>query len=206
MTYSHSQSAFSLVEVLVAITILLLVVVTPMTIMTRINNSTASANEQFVAYFLAQEGLELVQRQRDNLFLEHYRGVLYHPPHPKVDDPINLFRTSTTFTHCYHTDGCGLYIDNAGSVIATAANCSNSSSLNCRLYKRDTERSRYVHINTGTSITPYTRRIRITEGATVAGKISEFKVTSTVEWRTGSLIAGQKVELVTYLANTYDTN
>ena len=36
-------------------------------------------------------------------------------------------------------------------------------------------------------------------------RLREVEVVSTVTWRTGSLIAGQRVELVTYLTNIYDT-
>ncbi|NCO61881.1 prepilin-type N-terminal cleavage/methylation domain-containing protein, partial [Candidatus Kaiserbacteria bacterium] len=66
------QHGFSLVEVLVAITLLLLIVTGPMKIITDANHSTAFASEQVTAFFLAQEGLELAQKGRDDLMLQYF--------------------------------------------------------------------------------------------------------------------------------------
>ena len=52
------QKGFSLVETLVAISILLIVIVGPMTISMSTAKSSSFASEQVQAFFLAQEGLE----------------------------------------------------------------------------------------------------------------------------------------------------
>lgn len=202
---THQNKAFSLVEVLVSITILLLVAVTPMTIVTRANNSTAFANEQLIAFFLAQEGLEIVEKVRNDFYLRHFQNTSGY------SNPMNRFRSSITGTNvlgnCINRD-CGVQIGNNGAV-ATAIRC-DSSNNNCRLYyQANNLRSKYVHggsvPNSSQIITPYTRKIRM-EPTSASSKLREMKVTSTVTWRTGSLIAGQQVELVTYLTNIYDTN
>ncbi|MFN3188394.1 MAG: prepilin-type N-terminal cleavage/methylation domain-containing protein [Candidatus Paceibacteria bacterium] len=200
----HNNHAFSLVEVLVAITILLLVVVTPMGIVSQANNSTAFANEQLIAFFLAQEGLEIVEKGRNDLYLQHFVGS------GGITNPMNRFRSTNTTTNvfgdCINRD-CGVQIGNNGAV-GTVIRCTSIN--NCRLYyDANNSRSKYVHVagtpSSNQITTLYTRKIRM-EPVVDGSKLQEMKVTSTVTWRTGSLIAGQQVELVTYLANIYDTN
>lgn len=206
---NHPNSAFSLVEVLVAISILLLVVVSPMTIVTQANNSTAFANEQLVAFFLAQEGLELVEKGRNDLYLQYFRQEFVGSG--GISNPMNRFRSpaaaQNVFGNCIGRD-CGVQIANDGT-IDTAVRC-EASNNNCRLYyEEDNPRSKYVHGNASAGadqvLTQYSRKVRM-EPKTTGSKLREMKVTSTVTWRTGSLIASQKVELVTYLSNIYDTN
>lgn len=203
-----NSRAFSLVEVLVAITILLLVVVSPMTVVTQANNSTSFANEQLVAFFLAQEGLEIVEKGRNDLFLSYFRQGS-----ARITNPMGIFISGNSTTNIFGNciDGeCGVQIANNGT-IPTAINCQESNN-NCRLYEQRTGaniRSRYVHggtvPSTSQDITQYTRKIQM-EPIMSGGKLREMKVTSTVTWRTGSLIAGQQVQLVTYLSNIYATD
>jgi prepilin-type N-terminal cleavage/methylation domain-containing protein len=54
----HQQSGFSLVETLVAISLLLIMIVGPMAISAKTAKSTSFASEQVQAFFLAQEGLD----------------------------------------------------------------------------------------------------------------------------------------------------
>jgi len=200
-----TTTGFTLVEVLVAITILLLVITGPMQIMTRANNSTAYSSEQVIAFFLAQEGLELAQKGRDDLMLADFRDEFGGPG---ATDPWAQFRTD--FTTCLNVTGCGLAwnMDTTPDSIAAPLNCATPDS--CRLNVREagtTNRDRYTYASVSPGITPskYTRTIRmerVTGGA--GGRDRGMTVTSTVTWRTGSLIAGQQVELSTYLANVYD--
>jgi prepilin-type N-terminal cleavage/methylation domain-containing protein len=198
---THNNRAFSLIEVLVAITILLLVAVTPMAIVTRANNSTSFANEQMIAFFLAQEGLELVEKGRNDLYLQYYQNQINGSG--GVTNPMTLFsRTTSTgpFSGCYHARGCGLIFD--GTNISNFI-C-NTTNSNCRIYKNG---NRYVQASSqpeGSSVTPYTRVVKM-RSVMDGSKLREVEVVSTVTWRTGSLIAGQRVELVTYLTNIYDT-
>lgn len=76
MRYSSSQSGFSLVETLVAITILVFAVTAPIVIVTRGAQGSRFSSEQVVATFLAQEGLELAQKVRDDAFLAYYDTIL----------------------------------------------------------------------------------------------------------------------------------
>lgn len=72
MIHYSKQSGFSLVETLVAITILLVVIIGPMTISSSAAKSTSFASEQVTAFFLAQEGAELIEKARNDLLLEHF--------------------------------------------------------------------------------------------------------------------------------------
>jgi type II secretory pathway pseudopilin PulG len=193
----NNTQAFSLVEVLVAISILLLTIVTPMTILSRANNSTTYANEQLVAYFLAQEGLEMVQKLRDDIFLTYFSG----------NSATLISLSGLRLQNCV-SQNCGLFMGTDG-VVSSAAPCAPANQ-NCRLFfntNSATLWSRYVHAaGPGVDLvaTPYSRQIRVVPRFTSSGDLREFMVTSTVSWRTGSLIASQQVELVTFLANIYD--
>ena len=109
------------------------------------------------------------------------------------------------YAACFTADGCGLNIGD-GTTLAAPVTCGTIS--NCRLYltsSSDNDRSSYQHSVSGNTITPYTRVVRM-ERTPASGTVREIKVTSTVTWRTGSLISGQRVEAVSYLFNVYDTN
>ncbi len=196
-----SQSGFSLVEVLVSITILLLVIVGPLQIIARSINSTNFATEQVNAWFLAQEGIELAQKGRDDLVLGDFKDqILSESNEP---DPMSEFLSE--YSRCFEADGCGLNIGD-GTNLETPVTCGTIS--NCRLYltpRTDNDRSSYQHAVAGNTITPFTRVIKMEE-TSVAGKVREIKVTSIVTWRTGSLISSQRVEAVSYLFNVYDTD
>lgn len=198
------SKGFSLIEVLVAITILLLVLANPMQILKRAGNSTQYSSEQVVAYFLAQEGMEIVQKRRDDLLLQYWRGQ-FGLVGTSITNPMSQM-TVAEFVNCIGSSNrCALdarFVTNSSSVAPT---CNGNNAINCSLYLASSGQSRYTHIATGNSATPYRRFVRI-EPNPSSGVPDELKVTVSVEWRTGSLIAGQKVELVTYLSNIYATN
>jgi Tfp pilus assembly protein PilV len=189
--HAHLEG-FTLVEVLVAISLLLLVIIGPMQILSRANNSSAYANEQVIAWFLAQEGLELAQQGRDNFLIQYFNNP------GGVPNPWARFRT-TTLASCFTATGCGIFSNNDGSLNVVA--CSGVGTP-CQLYiepNTSTDRARYQHTSAGNTVTPFTRVIKMSQSG------DEIAATSTVTWRTGSLIDGQKVETATYFFNIYDT-
>jgi len=195
------QSGFSLVEVLVSITILLLVIVGPLQIVSRSINSTNFATEQVNAWFLAQEGLELAQKSRDDLVLGDFKDQI----RTETNEPNPIGTFLTRYATCFTNDGCGLNIGD-GTTLAAPVTC--GTIINCRLYlttPADTDRSSYQHTTSGNTITPYTRVVKMVRFP-ASGTVREIRVTSTVTWRTGSLIASQRVEATSYLFNVYDTN
>lgn len=69
MVYTHTngvRGGFTLVETLVAVSILLLVILGPMTIAAKGVQSAYYANEQTAAVFLAQEAIESIRKLRDD--------------------------------------------------------------------------------------------------------------------------------------------
>lgn len=74
MNTSHTQSGFTLVETLVAITVLLLIVIGPMTVAQKGIQNAYFANEQVTATFLAQEAIEAIRVIRDDYALDVLDG------------------------------------------------------------------------------------------------------------------------------------
>lgn len=198
-----SQAGFTLVEVLVAITLLLMVIVGPLQIISHTNNSTAYATEQMTAWLLAQEGLELAQQARDGYMLKYFDGLLNQPSPNPYSEPWTKFMTDPIFAKCFTLNGCDMVIKNDG--VFTASDVTNCNPVaNCLLYyssstSRTTGRASYQHTVTSAP-TLFTRVVTMNE---TGGR--EILVTSKVMWRTGSLIAGQQVVTSTYLFNIYDT-
>lgn len=196
-TKQLSASGFTLVETLVAISLLLIAVVGPMTFLTRSSQSTEIANQQIPAVFLAQEGLELVQRERDNEFLEWFDDSDH--------DAWTEFRD--TFATCDSAgDECAVEINDSGDVEVTAC---GSTDNNCFLYYDESnDRSRYTYDDSSDAVaTPYRRYIYLEDvGPNPEDSAREVRVVSRVEWRSGSLIEQQVAEVETALLNIYATD
>lgn len=69
-----AHRAFTLIETMVAITILTLSIVGPMTVANRALVAADTASDQLTASYLAQEGIEYVRAVRDDQFLALYPG------------------------------------------------------------------------------------------------------------------------------------
>lgn len=200
--FHHKQNGFSLVETLVAISILLIVITVPMAISSKTAKSSTFATEQIQVFFLAQEGIELAQKARNELQLQNIHNPV------GFDDPWSKFKQNSggIYSACFGPSGCGLEWDFANNgKLKTPVSCSGVNSP-CLLRQRpnNSERSWFTHTAAGNTPTPFTRRVyfSIPSGA----EEREVMVRSVVTWRTGSLIAEQKVEIETYLFNTYDNN
>lgn len=191
MKYKTSQSGFSLIETLVAITILLIVMIGPMTISSTAAKGTSFSSEQVTAFLLAQEGAELAQKVRDDLQLVYFSGTNNNPW-------ATLTNTNGTYRSCFEATGCGMGVntDQAGTI--DIHRCNETSS--CYLSLDTTTpgiRARYTHDTAG-EVTPY-KRVVIFQNISA----NEVKVISRVTWRTGSIKQEQKVEVETRLFNIY---
>lgn len=201
MIHNTKQSGFSLVETLVAITILLIVIVGPMTIVSSAARSTSFASEQVTAFFLAQEGAELVEKVRNDLLLQYFVNA------NTGNDPwADFTRTASggVFRDCYNTvnqNGCSFDVGPTGSP-SNIISCSDLLACNIRL---DTtapiSRSTYTLIVSGNTPTQFTRQIILEQM-----NLNEVKVTSRVTWRSGSVREDQIVNVETRLFNLYETN
>jgi prepilin-type N-terminal cleavage/methylation domain-containing protein len=191
-----NQKGFSLVETLVAISILLIVITGPMVISIKSAKSASFATEQVQAFFLAQEGLELAQKGRDDLLLRNFlpntNSNYYSNPWSRFTDTSN----SGFFRHCYTANGCGLAWSNTAGVLAAPVPCSTIAS--CLLHRSTSGRTQISHTAGGTP-TIFTRRIYFTATG------DRVQARSLVTWRTGSVVAEQSVSTDTYFYNIYDT-
>lgn len=201
MMRSQPQLGFSLVETLVAITILLIVIVGPMTIASQTSRSSNFASEQVTAFFLAQEGIELIEKSRDDLQVRRFL-----PPTDSnyIAQPwtAQFANTSGSLSQCYNSNGCGLSIgSDARGAISTPVSCSPLT--NCLLKESNVpnSRSRFVHGGGGAD-TKFTRVINLYPVIT-SGVVHEVRVVSKVTWFSGNIRAAQDVTVETRLFNVY---
>lgn len=199
-------TGFTLVETLVAITLLLLVIVGPMTIAVNSTQGTSFSADQVVATFLAQEGIEIAQKARDDILLatfeERIAGSGATLPTP--DEAWTNFASpsASTYADCFDdVAGCGLSIEQDVVGTITVTSCDSSTDA-CRLYEADAMvRNKYSHDASAADRSPYTRTIVMTETAGATDR--EVKVESRVTWRPENQITEQEVIAVTYLYNVY---
>ncbi len=194
------QKGYSLVEVLVAISILLVVLVSPLTIIVKSLQGAYYAREQTTALFLAQEGIEAVVAARNN-------GIIkaVHAGNLAISWDWVLDSENPGISNCFDATGCNLDFAD-GDVTGTIVNCSPQS--NCKMVYRSGQSVPFAASAGGVGgarETEYTRVIKLREVGG-GGRDKEVEVTSTVYWdatlfKGGSL---EKVELQTTVFNLYD--
>ena len=156
--------AFTLIETMVAISLLSLAIVAPMSLATQSLASAYYARDQVTAFYLAQEGIEAVRSIRDGNVLKDSQGaginLLDGIPTgaPFVIDT----RTNQTWTTCtdqpLKTDG-SFYGHGAGPCATT---------------------------DPGWTATYFTRTL---SASFVPGTTDEIRLTATVTWRSGGFTA-----------------
>ena len=176
-TSTPATSGYSLVEVLVAISVLLIALVGPLTIAYQGLKSVNLARNTNTAFFLAQEGVELVVLQRENAALQHYTNTS-EPP---------WMGNAAYLDGSFCTAGAPCAIDSHNPTLRTCGD-------GCRLYQHTTPVGTYRH-QSNDSPTQFTRAIVLTPSG------SEVVVSSTVRWGDA---AEEVVELQTTLYNIYD--
>ena len=190
MKYPTHQAGYSLVEVLVAISILLIATVGPMTIAARSLQYAQFSAQQNTAFFLAQEGIEAIFAIRAEAGLAHLA-----PGGPASW----IWTTGSDLSDCRATTGCGIDWRDT-SLMSNVVGCNSGG---CQIYYDETNApARYSHDASGVA-TPYTRVITISDPS---GIPNEVQVTSTVRWDGAGNQPGRSVVLQTYLQDIYDTS
>lgn len=172
-TRNNIQSGFSLVETLVALSILLIAVVAPISLIGDSLHKIYYAKDQMIAINLAQEGIEIMRSARDTNKLRN-----------TVSPPVGWDNLITPGT--YIVDVGNIASNLISGYIQLCASCDTGLPVYF-----DVSRGQYRQsvvagtITTLTTVPNYTtqfsRVIKIEEVS--AGK--ENKITSTVTWKTG---------------------
>jgi len=189
---STTEKGFSLVEVLVAIAILLMALVGPMTIAAKGIQSANYVREQTTAIFLAQEGIEAFIAKRNDEAIASFASGNLATSWDWVTD------TNKLPSVCTASSGCNIDF-RTSNPLTTAVGCGTPT--NCSLYFDATKnQARYSLDNTGAS-TPYRRVIKVT--SVLGGK--GIQIESTVYW--GTQLFGsneQNVTLTSTLFSLYE--
>ena len=171
---------FTLIETLVAISILLVAVVGPMTIAAQGLQNAFYAREQVTAYLLGQEAIEILRSIRDENAIA---GASWLAGVPET-------------CAAYNFDGCG--VDVRTFEFTDCGESSDACQINYDSGALSADRGFYTHeAGDGTA---FTRRMWVDE---VAGD-QEAAVTVRVSWTSGIFAGERTVTLQTYLFNHYD--
>lgn len=163
------ENGFTLVETLVAIAILLVIIVGPMSIAQKGIQNAFFAREQLTAVFLAQEAIEGVRELRDNNAIDAYDSTAF------IDDTRNWLSISNIPMAC-RTGGCA-YDDGVIESCDTNNGC---------LLKYDSTSGLYTHGGGGGAVDSIFTRT-VTVGEEVGGGVP---VTVSVTW-TGKVRQGE---------------
>lgn len=159
-----------MVETLVALSVLLISLVAPMTIASKSLQNIFYAREQYTAVMLAQEGLE---------------AAMYLQRTAMVDSLNNGGNAWTWYTslpsNCRGANGCGMdFSGNSTNPVSIAvSNCGSGGSACVLNLDTSSGRARYHYGGSGAA-SPYTRIIRVSDAGN--GNFSQVVVESEVTW------------------------
>jgi len=109
-----TKRGFTLVEALVAVTVLLLGITGPMVIVSNSIRTSSIAQDQISAYYFAQEGIEYVRYVRDS-------NIVATPPRPWLTNLGNCMNPNPT--PCDIDDPRNSVVDNGGFDNCLAGGC-----------------------------------------------------------------------------------
>ncbi len=195
---------FTLVETLVAVTILLTVVIGPMTIASRGLQNAYFAGDQTTAIYLAQEAVESIQRLRDDNALEAFDE--FQSGNTTVVNTANWYYTNAILSDScrdnFDDGGCDIDLVNGGY-----RDCSVLSQCRLRVSDSPTGGRVYGYGSTGSGWedSRFTRIIRVGDPVGGSGSsIGGVPVSVTVEWDAGQLFGGTRsIVLQTYIYDHY---
>lgn len=201
-TVTKTGKGYSLVEVLIAISILMIAIVGPLTIAAKSIQTAQYARQQTTAFFLAQEGITIINIIRNENALQAYNNGTTNPwawaSGVTVPPPFTLAAS------CFTLTGCGIDFSDS-TLLSNDVTCNSLATNPCIIKLRPVTgnpnvTSLYTHVNAGSTPTPYSRIIRLTRPGT-----NEVMVEVEVRWNTRYLGGTtQSVILRTSLFNIYE--
>ncbi|MDC1205546.1 hypothetical protein N8083_01725 [Candidatus Pacebacteria bacterium] len=204
MTYRTYTTGYSLVEVLVAVSILLLAIVGPMTIASQGIKSSTFSLEQNTAFFLAQEGVEAMFALRGDSALveidEEATGGGAGTAWDWIDDVLNgngAGNGPCNITADGHT--CSFGIDFSDETIFNNFTplCDSGNESNCLLYTDETNSRAVSTHNSADDPSPYTRIITVT-------RKTDFAIEVSIEVSWSSHAFGDTQQTVTVTTDLFD--
>lgn len=190
---------YSLVEVLVSISVLLIAMVGPMTIASQGIKSSRFALEQNTAFFLAQEGVEAMFKLRGDAALAEVAGGGLPDAWGWYTD---LYGSGEICVGIAVGDLCSFGIDFRDDLISNniVGQCAAGSESNCLLYKNTSgNRAIYTHDSSGSGDpTEYTRIVSVSSD--VADPAGSVRVEVEVQWESAVFVnTTQSVQVATQL-------
>lgn len=156
-------SGFTLIETIIAITIITLAVTGPLFTASRAVVAARVASHQLIALYLAQESVEYVRMLRDNQYLAAYQN------NPATASTTGWANFRATLIPCAASDVCTF-----DPTVPELASCPGGACTRLYLLANGV----YSQLNLlGSSVTPFTRTIKIS-----AVSEDEERVVSTVTW------------------------
>jgi prepilin-type N-terminal cleavage/methylation domain-containing protein len=160
----NTKSAFTLIETMVAVSILALAVTGPLLTASRAMVVAELSQEQLTASYLAQEGIEYVRAVRDNAYLFGYPGGTSTAAWTTFLQKVS--QCSAPNNSCQYDSGA-----------PALTQCSNNV---CALLYLTPSPSYYtVQPSSGNTQTPFRRAIQVSAAGSSG---TEEVVTSTVSW------------------------
>lgn len=199
--FRPATSGFTLVETLVAITLLLLVIVGPMSIASRGIQNAYYAGDQTTATFLAQEAIEHIQGLRDDNALQE--AIEFQSQGNNNDDDVWTWYDAggDWDVYCKAETGCDIDFDSGNY-----RDCATQSRCQLQKYTGNSAIDRifaYQTVGPDWSDSPFTRVIRIGDVITSGGEPVAVPVSVTVSWESSLFGGTRDVVLQTYLYNLY---
>ncbi|MDB5265241.1 MAG: seg [Parcubacteria group bacterium] len=172
MTHQKPQG-FTLVETMVAITIVMLAIAGPFTVVQSSVNAAYVARDELIATSLAQEGLEFARNVRD----------------------VNYLNGQSTFgadgwvsriSSCFANATC--MVDPNAALASQITICPSSGCLPLNIEGNANLNNKYAYNHRATSqtntVSRFTRSLQLTR---IAGSPNEVKLTVTVSWITARI-------------------
>lgn len=189
----HNQKGFTIIETLVAISILVLAITGPLAIVAQALRSSYFSRDQMTAFYLAQEAIEYIRNVRDE-------NAIKYPTNPDmwlsgIEKPTDV-SSPTQQLNCINDpqstiNKCGLV-----RTAAAAYGFVQCDSTGCAPLNYDTTTGLFgTSVSTGT-LAPFSRTIYINKVERAGGIESNKEVIVTVEikWRSGGSDNVFKVE------------